>query len=92
VSPDPDAAEWRQVAADLGALAQEHVARVFAWIDDELANSGSDGAVSLMLALSDLDRGMPLHAVIDELAIWYERDLATGYRVVARPAERSGAR
>lgn len=47
--------------------------RGVAWIDAELATSGSDGAVSLMLALSDMDGGMPFHAVIGELLIWSER-------------------
>ncbi len=37
MSADPDADEWREVAAGLGALVQEHLRRVFAWIDAELA-------------------------------------------------------
>ena len=53
--PDPDAEAWRQMAADLGALAEDHVRAVFAWIDRELAVSGSRGAVDLILALRALD-------------------------------------
>jgi hypothetical protein len=54
VRPDPEAA-WRQMAADLGALAEDYIRAVFAWIDRELAVSGSRGAVDLILALRALD-------------------------------------
>ena len=67
MSPDPDAAEWREVAADLGALAEERVRAAFEWVGAELGTSGSRGAVVLMLALSDMDHGRPLPRVLADV-------------------------
>jgi hypothetical protein len=69
VSVDPDAAYFRSVARDLGALAEEHVRDAFAWVDRCLETGDDDGAIPLIIALGDLCEGRPLRVVLYDLLI-----------------------
>jgi len=67
VSPDPDVEAWRQVAADLGALAQNQVRESFEWIDRCIVDGRGAGVAALLLGLQDLQAGRPLRRVLLDL-------------------------
>jgi len=67
VSPDPGAAAWRELAAELGTIAERHVRHVFEWLDHCLETGESRGEVATVLALADLANGRPLSTVIGGL-------------------------
>ncbi len=87
-APDPGSAEFRALAAQFGELAVAHVQRVFAWIHDELASSGTHGAVAFILALADHqdDGERAPGLILSDLLLAADRHMPCQH------AERSGAR
>lgn len=72
MTPDPQAAGWAAVAAEIGADAQQHVAAAFDWLQHGILIGDDRAGVVTVIAVADLDQGRDLRAIIYDVLIAYE--------------------